>query len=203
MQYTVYAITDYRWDMSTMLHKVQQAVQGGIDVLQYRPKNLPMVHMIAQARALQHILVPAGVPLIINDFCDVAKVVDAAGVHLGQQDMHPISARRYLGQGKVIGLSVGTDDELKKLDVSVVDYVGIGPIYPTPSKTDAGNAIGISGFKTLRHKIPIPCVAIGGITPHNAQPVFDAGADGVAVISGLFDSSHIMDTATAFRPMTN
>ncbi len=199
MKYTVYAITDSRWDLSTMLDKVSQAVQGGIDVLQYRPKNMDTLDMVKQAQALQQILTPAGVPLIINDFCDVAKVVDADGVHLGQSDMPPASARAYLGDGKIIGLSVGSDLELRNLDVSVVDYVGIGAVYATATKTDAGDAIGVAGFKRLRDNILIPCVGIGGITVQNAKPVFDAGADGVAVISGLFDSQNIAKTARHFR----
>lgn len=191
MKYTVYAITDFRWDLSTLLDKVQQAVAGGVDVLQYRPKNLDTVDMVQQANALQEILVPAGIPLIINDFCDVAKVVNADGVHLGQDDMSPQSARTYLGNDKIIGLSVGNDQQCQNLDVSVVDYVGIGPIYSTQTKKDAGEAIGVHGFKALRDKILIPCVGIGGITPHTAEAVFAVGADGVASITGVFNSPNI------------
>lgn len=187
MKYTLYAITDSRWDTQTLLDKIQHAVRGGISVLQYRPKNMDTVDMIQQAHALQDILVPAGIPLIINDFCDVAKVVNADGVHLGQADMNPTHAREYLGRGAVIGLSIGTPQELTTLDVSVVDYVGIGPIYPTGTKSDAGDAIGITGFQHLRNQILIPCVGIGGITTDTASEVINAGADGVALISGLFN----------------
>ena len=199
MKYTIYAITDYRWDMDTMLDKVRQAVHGGIDILQYRPKNLDTVEMIQQANALQQILVPANVPLIINDFCDVAKVVNADGVHLGQDDINPKSAREYLGADKIIGLSVGNDKELQTLDASVVDYVGIGPIYGTATKSDAGDAIGIDGFKHLRNQILIPCVGIGGINSKNAVDVCNAGADGVAIISGIFESENIPVTVQSIK----
>ena len=107
MKYNLYAITDYLWDTDTMLAKVEQAVNGGIDVLQYRPKNMETVDMIKQANALQEILYPKNILLIINDAVDVAKVVEADGVHLGQDDMSPKLAREYLGNGFIIGLSVG------------------------------------------------------------------------------------------------
>ena len=201
MKYNLYAITDHRHDIDTMLSKVEQAVNGGIDVLQYRPKNMETVDMIKQANALQEILYPKNIPLIINDAVDVAKVVEAEGVHLGQGDMSPISAREYLGNSFIIGLSVGNQDELKTLDTAVVDYVGIGAIYPTGSKTDAGEPIGVDGFKKLRNQILIPCVGIGGITLQNATQVIGAGADGVATISGLFDSENITETAKQFKAL--
>jgi len=199
MQYNLYAITDYRWDTQTMLDKVEKVVSGGIDVLQYRPKNIETVDMIKQANLLQEVLAPKNIPLIINDAVDVAKVINADGVHLGQNDMKPLSARDYLGNSVIIGLSVGNMQELNNLDVSVVDYVGIGAIYETGTKSDAGRPIGVDGFKALRDKILIPCVAIGGITLNNAKPLIDNGADGVAVISGLFETDNITETTINFK----
>ncbi len=199
MQYNLYAITDYRWDTQTMLDKVEKVVSGGIDVLQYRPKNIETVDMIKQANLLQEVLAPKNIPLIINDAVDVAKVINADGVHLGQNDMKPLSARDYLGNSVIIGLSVGNMPELNNLDVSVVDYVGIGAIYETGTKSDAGRPIGVDGFKALRDKILIPCVAIGGITLNNAKPLIDNGADGVAVISGLFETDNITETTINFK----
>lgn len=201
MKYNLYAITDSRWDEATMLDRVEQAVNGGIDVLQYRPKNLEAVDMIKQAQSLQEILYPKDIPLIINDFVDVAKVVEADGVHLGQDDMKTQPAREYLGKGTIIGLSVGNEDELKNLDVSLVDYVGIGPVYETGTKTDAGKPIGVDGFKNLRNQILIPTVAIGGINLDNAGDVINAGADGIAVISGLFETEDITNTAKQFKEL--
>lgn len=182
-----------------MLDKVEKVVSGGIDVLQYRPKNIETVDMIKQANLLQEVLAPKNIPLIINDAVDVAKVINADGVHLGQNDMKPLSARDYLGNSVIIGLSVGNMQELNNLDVSVVDYVGIGAIYETGTKSDAGRPIGVDGFKALRDKILIPCVAIGGITLNNAKPLIDNGADGVAVISGLFETDNITETTINFK----
>ena len=199
MQYNLYAITDYRWDTQTMLDKVEKVVSAGIDVLQYRPKNIETVDMIKQANLLQEVLAPKNIPLIINDAVDVAKVINADGVHLGHNDMKPLSARDYLGNSVIIGLSVGNMQELNNLDVSVVDYVGIGAIYETGTKSDAGRPIGVDGFKVLRDKILIPCVALGGITLNNAKPLIDNGADGVAVISGLFETDNITETTINFK----
>ena len=182
-----------------MLDKVEKVVSGGIDVLQYRPKNIETVDMIKQANLLQEVLAPKNIPLIINDAVDVAKVINADGVHLGHNDMKPLSARDYLGNSVIIGLSVGNMQELNNLDVSVVDYVGIGAIYETGTKSDAGRPIGVDGFKVLRDKILIPCVAIGGITLNNAKPLIDNGADGVAVISGLFETDNITETTINFK----
>ena len=203
MRYNLYAITDYRWDTQTMLDKVEKAVAGGIDVLQYRPKNIETLDMIKQAGSLQEIITPHNIPLIINDAVDVAKTVDADGVHLGQNDMKAKSARDYLGNSAIIGLSVGNMQELKNLDVSVVDYVGIGAVYETGTKSNAGKPIGVDGFKALRDKILIPCVAIGGITLDNAKALIDNGSDGIAVISGLFETQDITETAINFKNLYN
>ncbi|MDG1153403.1 MAG: thiamine phosphate synthase [Alphaproteobacteria bacterium] len=203
MRYNLYAITDYRWDTQTMLDKVEKAVAGGIDVLQYRPKNIETLDMIKQAGSLQEIITPHNIPLIINDAVDVAKTVDADGVHLGQNDMKAKSARDYLGNSAIIGLSVGNMQELKNLDVSVVDYVGIGAVYETGTKSNAGKPIGVDGFKALRDKILIPCVAIGGITLNNAKALIDNGSDGIAVISGLFETQDITETAINFKNLYN
>ncbi len=203
MRYNLYAITDYRWDTQTMLDKVEKAVAGGIDVLQYRPKNIETLDMIKQAGSLQEIITPHNIPLIINDAVDVAKTVDADGVHLGQNDMKVKSARDYLGNSAIIGLSVGNMQELKNLDVSVVDYVGIGAVYETGTKSNAGKPIGVDGFKALRDKILIPCVAIGGITLNNAKALIDNGSDGIAVISGLFETQDITETAINFKNLYN
>jgi thiamine-phosphate diphosphorylase len=186
-----------------MLDKVEKAVAGGIDVLQYRPKNIETLDMIKQAGSLQEIITPHNIPLIINDAVDVAKTVDADGVHLGQNDMKAKSARDYLGNSAIIGLSVGNMQELKNLDVSVVDYVGIGAVYETGTKSNAGKPIGVDGFKALRDKILIPCVAIGGITLNNAKALIDNGSDGIAVISGLFETQDITETAINFKNLYN
>ncbi len=201
MDYRLYAITDCTMDRETLLTSVEQAVSGGVTMLQYRPKLKDIPEMVEEANALQEILIPKNIPLIINDYADVAKVVNADGVHLGQDDMKPTSVRDYLGAGFVIGLSVGTDDEMQRLDVGVVDYMGTGAVYGTNTKSDAGDAIGIDGFKNIRNQVLIPTVAIGGITYENAGALIDAGADGIAVISSLFRTDDIKQSAMDFKAL--
>ena len=201
MDYRLYAITDCTMDRETLLCSVEQAVAGGVTILQYRPKLKDIPEMVEEANALQEILHPKNIPLIINDYADVAKVVGAEGVHLGQDDMNPSAVREYLGAGFVIGLSVGNDAELLNLDVGVVDYMGTGPVYGTNTKSDAGEAIGIGGFKALRDSVLIPTVAIGGITYENAGALIDVGADGIAVISELFRAQDIKQSAIDLKAL--
>ena len=188
-------------DRETLLRSVEQAVAGGVTILQYRPKLKDIPEMVEEANLLQEILSPKNIPLIINDYADVAKLIGADGVHLGQDDMNPKAVRDYLGAGFVMGLSVGNAEELKNLDVGIVDYMGCGAVYGTNTKSDAGDAIGVSGFKKLRNSVLIPTVAIGGITYENAGAVIDAGADGIAVISQLFRSDDIMQSARDLKAL--
>ena len=201
MDYRLYAITDCTMDRETLLRSVEQAVAGGITILQYRPKLKDIPEMLEEANLLQEILHPKNIPLIINDYADVAKLIGADGVHLGQDDMNSEAVRDYLGAGFVMGLSVGNAEELKNLDVGIVDYMGCGAVYGTNTKSDAGDAIGVSGFKKLRNSVLIPTVAIGGITYENAGAVIDAGADGIAVISQLFRSDDITQSARDLKAL--
>ena len=201
MDYRLYAITDCTMDRETLLRSVEQAVAGGITILQYRPKLKDIPEMVEEANLLQEILHPKNIPLIINDYADVAKLIGADGVHLGQDDMNSKAVRDYLGAGFVMGLSVGNAEELKNLDVGIVDYMGCGAVYGTNTKSDAGEAIGVSGFKKLRNSVLIPTVAIGGITYENAGAVIDAGADGIAVISQLFRSDDITQSARDLKAL--
>ncbi len=125
----------------------------------------------------------AGALLILNDRADVARLV-ADGVHLGQDDLPPAAARALLGRDAIIGLSVTAGSQLDTLDATV-DYVGLGPIFPTGTKPDAAAALGQAAFSALRRLIDRPVVAIGGITLANAAQVIGAGADGIAVVSAI------------------
>ena len=185
MDYSLYAITPIGLEEQELLYKIEQAVLGGITVLQYREKKLQPLDMVERVQKIQEILYPKSIPLIINDYIDVAKVTNADGVHLGQEDIEPQKAREYLGDGFVIGLSVGSEEELDRLDISVVDYVGCGAIFPTKTKHDVGKAIGLEKFSNLRKKIIIPFVGIGGINIKNVEDVLKSGADGVAVVLSL------------------
>jgi thiamine-phosphate diphosphorylase len=134
---------------------------------------------------------------VVNDRADVALAAGAAGVHVGVDDLAPALLRRVAPPGFIIGVSVGSDEEVAR--AAGADYVGIGPVYPTGSKTDAGAAIGAARFAELAKRCALPAVAIGGITSGRVPDVMQVGAAGVAVISALFGASDPTLAARALR----
>lgn len=165
---------------------IASAIEGGVTLLQLRGKGVPTRELGLVGAHLKALLAPHHVPLIMNDDVAVALAIGADGVHLGQDDLPPAAARTLLGEEALIGLSVGSPAEAVDVDASIIDYVSIGPIFGTSTKSDAGPAIGIEGFDRVRRLFPnLPAVAIGGITPDNAADVIRAGATGLAVASTL------------------
>ncbi|MEO1869042.1 thiamine phosphate synthase [Cobetia amphilecti] len=164
---------------------VMAAVRGGVSVVQLRDKHASDEEMIAQAIRLKALLDEYEVPLIINDRIEVALASGADGLHIGQSDGDPVEARRRLGEDALIGLSVQTLEQLKAVDVERIDYLGLGPVYATPTKPDHAAPLGIEGLTQLVRSSPLPTVAIGGISLANAGEVLTSGTDGLAVVSAL------------------
>jgi thiamine-phosphate pyrophosphorylase len=164
---------------------VRAAVRGGATVVQLREKDICAREFIDLARRLKIFLADTGVPLIVNDRVDVALAARADGVHLGQTDMDPRDARRLLGPDAIIGLSVETREQAERADPLDVDYLGISPIFSTPTKPGLTGAWGIEGLAGLRALSRHALVAIGGISAANAAEVMRTGADGVAVVSAI------------------
>jgi thiamine-phosphate pyrophosphorylase len=164
---------------------VEAAVRGGVTVVQLREKECSTRHYIDLGWHLKKLLEPFGVPLIIDARVDVALAVGAAGVHVGQSDMPFHEARRLLGPEALIGLTVETFDDAFEAATWDVDYLGISPVFPTPTKTDTGPAWGLDGVARLRRASQHVLIGIGGINAGNAADVIRAGADGVAVVSAL------------------
>jgi thiamine-phosphate pyrophosphorylase len=161
------------------------AARGGATMVQLREKDATTRAFVEQARALKAALAPLGVPLAINDRLDVALAVDADGLHVGQDDMPVDEARRLLGPGKFIGLSITAVDQVLRPDAAAADYLGVGPIYAQQTKSDAAAPLGLDGLRRLRSLTRRPIVAIGGLTPDNSAPALAAGADGLAVVSAI------------------
>ena len=163
------------------------AVRGGVTLVQLREKALPDAQVVELARGLKDLLGPQGVPLIVNNRVEVARAAGAQGVHLGQADLDAARAREILGPDKLIGVSAGTPEEAARVDKDLADYVGVGSVYPTPTKPDAGPPIGIAGLMALGAALaPLPVVAIGGIGAGNARKVMASGAaEGIAVVSAI------------------
>jgi thiamine-phosphate pyrophosphorylase len=200
----LYAIVDPHTTGGHDLVDLARAVAaGGATLVQLRDKISDTARMIDEARALKAVLAPFGVPLIVNDRVDVALAAEADGVHVGQEDLGVEEARRLLGPAPFIGLSVRTVEQAAAAPLALLDYVGIGGVYGTTSKTGGKSPIGVDGLRKVvqafRHRIGnFPACGIAGITADNAEAVIAAGADGVCVISAL---SHRPDPQAAAREL--
>jgi thiamine-phosphate pyrophosphorylase len=171
------------------------AVAGGATMVQLRLKEESARSLVEIARVVR-VMIPV-VPFIVNDRADVALAAGADGVHVGVDDLSPALLRRIVPAGFIIGASVGSDDEVDR--ASGADYVGIGPVFATASKPDAGSAIGPERFSELARRCGVPAVAIGGITTETVPRVAAAGAQGIAVISALFGATDPTLAARALR----
>ena len=168
-----------------MAETARLAVEGGATVVQLRAPQWKKRARYECALELKKVLEPYHIPLIIDDDVDVALACDADGVHVGQQDLPAHVAGQLLGQGKIIGLSVNNADQMKSVDPSIVNYVGVGPIFATSTKPDAQAPIGVNGLEQLMRICPVPAVAIGGIKSEHIEHIVKAGAQGVAVVSAI------------------
>ena len=168
-----------------MVRTARLAAENGATVVQLRAPNWKKRQWLATARELKSVLKPFGVPLIINDHIDIALAVDADGVHVGQDDMPVADVRRLIGPDKWLGLSVTNAAQMAEVPYELVDYLGIGPVYPTGTKSDAAPVVGVSAFAELVAESRLPVVGIGGIQVGNCLPLVQAGAKGVAVVSAI------------------
>lgn len=164
---------------------VLQAIRGGAVCVQLREKGVPTRHFVEEARRIKALMAPFRVPLIINDRVDVALAVEADGVHVGQDDMPYEIARKLMGPAAIIGISVETWEDVERAEGLDVDYLGVSPVFATPTKTDTKEPWGLEGLGRIKAFSRHPLVAIGGINPSNAEAVVRAGADSVAVVSAI------------------
>lgn len=176
-----------------------QALTGGVTMLQLRWKDAPDDEYASMARKLGAIAHRYGAAFIVNDRPAVAATVRADGVHVGQSDMSPAAARALLGPAAIIGLSIENPGQLAACDFSVVDYLGAGPIFPTLTKADAAPALGTAGLAEIRSLSRLPLIAIGGVGPKNASLLRQAGADGLAVVSTICAAENPQAAARAIR----
>lgn len=168
-----------------MVRTARLAAESGATVVQLRAPSWKKRQWLETARELKSVLQPLGVPLIINDHIDIALAVDADGVHVGQDDLPVAEVRRLIGPDKWLGLSVTNAEQLAEVPYGSVDYLGIGPVYPTGTKSDAAPVVGVPAFAELVAASRLPVVAIGGIQASNCQSLMQAGAKGVAVVSAI------------------
>jgi thiamine-phosphate pyrophosphorylase len=180
---------------------VTAAVQGGVTCVQLREKQLGTGDFLAQALALKALLAPRNIALVINDRVDIALACGAQGVHLGQSDMPVEKARRLLPPDVFIGWSVESMDDVARSARLPVDYLGVSPIFATPTKTDTKAPWGLHGLQQARAATALPLVAIGGVHAGNAVEVLRAGADGLAMVSALCSAEDPQAAAATLRAL--
>ncbi len=174
---------------------IREAVEGGTTLVQLRGKKLSTRRFLNLALEASEYLKSRNIPVIINDRIDVALSCEADGVHLGQEDLPLPFARQILGKQILIGISVNTVEEAEEAEANGASYIGVGPIYYTPSKEELRTILHVEGLQAIREKVKIPILAIGGIQAENTRDVISAGADGIAVISALMGSDDIRKAA--------
>lgn len=193
----IYPLTDARLSGLSHADQVELLRLGGATLIQLREKQLPSFQIYEQAKAAVAAARKGGAYLMINDRTDVALAAGAHGVHLGQDDMPPDAARRILGDEAIIGYSTHNVEQVEKALALPIDYLAIGPIFETASKTDTSPVLGLEGLKAARKAAGlVQLVAIGGISQANARAVIEAGADSVAVISALLSDRKAISAAT-------
>lgn len=193
---TLYAVTDRKWlqEGQNLAQQVEQAILGGVTVVQLREKHTDYETFVALAKEVKQVTDQYQVPLLINDNLDVALAVDAAGVHVGQEDMAALEVRRRIGDKKVVGVSAQTVEQALAAEKAGADYLGVGAVFPTNSKDDAVK-VDFAALRAICKAVQIPVVAIGGITADNMPALQNSGIIGVAVISAIFGQPDVRAAA--------
>lgn len=199
IDYTLYLCTDSGLMSSTTVEEsVERAVQGGCSVVQLREKEASSLELFRLAERVKRVTDKYGVPLIINDRLDICQAVDAAGVHLGQSDLPCAEARRILGAEKIIGVSAATPEEAVKAQADGADYLGVGAVFPTTTKTNT-RKVTPEIIRGIRRAVTIPFVVIGGVNAENITRLYGLGIDGAAVISAVIAQPDITAAAEKMR----
>lgn len=199
---SLYLVTDRGLSQGrSTVNVVRAAVRGGVTCVQLREKHCSAREFIAEARAIKALLdsLETRIPLIINDRIDLALAVGADGVHLGQSDMPLADARRLAGQSMIIGVSAESVEDAVRAEAEGADYLGVSPVFATPTKTDAAPPLGVDGMRSIRAAVRLPLVGIGGIHAGNAAAVIRAGANGVAVVSAIVSAACPKSAATDLK----
>ncbi len=199
IDYTLYLVTDRElMSCETIEQSVESAIAGGASVVQLREKECSSREFYELALRVKKICEPQNVPLIINDRIDICLAADADGVHLGQSDIPCSEARRILGTDKLIGVSAALPEEAVKAQADGADYLGVGAVFPTNTKTDA-RCVTIDTVKEIRKAVTIPFVVIGGINPQTIGTLKGTGINGAAVVSAVVSQTDITQAAKKMR----
>lgn len=198
--FSLYLVTDSsRCTMMPLEETVAAAVRGGVTMVQLREKTMETRKFVECARQLRALLAPLEIPLIINDRVDIALAVRADGVHVGQTDMRVQDVRALIGGDAIVGITVETPEQIEEANALDIDYIGISPVFSTPSIPRNVKPWQIPGVQKARSLTTLPIVGFEGITTANAAQVITAGADGVAVVSAICGALSPKDAAVELR----
>jgi len=198
--YRLYLVTDEKACLGRDLIKITEAaVKGGVDLVQLREKDLSQKDFVEKASRLKQMLDRYNVPLIVNDNLKVAQACRAAGIHVGNADMSPVDIRKEWPEHHMIGYSIEEESQVTSAAANQADYLGISPVFATPTKTDTITEWGLEGIRKIRSLTAKPLVAIGGIKSENAFAVMTAGADCLAVVSAICSAADPARAAEAIR----
>lgn len=197
---SLYLVTNSELTLGrSLLEVVEEAVKGGVTLVQLREKEASSLDFYREALAMKKLLAPYGVPLIINDRVDIALAVDADGLHIGQGDLPYAVARDLLGEDKIIGLSVENTQDVLIANELDIDYIGISPVFLTDTKQDTASALGIEGARAINKLSNKPSVGIGGIHLDNVADIIATGSEGVSVVSAIVSAPSPREAAQQLK----
>lgn len=201
IDYSLYLVTDsVLMSADTVEQSVEQAIKGGCTLVQLREKKKSSLDFYKTAVKVKAVCGHYGIPLIINDRLDIALAVDAEGIHIGQEDLPAKIVRKLIGNDKILGVSASNLNEAAQAEKDGADYIGVGAMFATGTKADA-KSVSLDELKTIKSRIQLPIVIIGGINK-NTIPIFsDTGIDGIAVVSAVVSKSDITSAARELKDL--
>lgn len=189
----LYVVTDRAWlDRNSLESQVDETIQAGATFIQLREKDMAFDEFVNEAKNIKVITDKYSIPFVINDNIEIALAVNADGVHVGQSDLNAKDVRNLIGKDKILGVSAQTVEQALIAERQGADYIGVGAVFSTNTKTDA-DAVSFKTLSSICHAVSIPVIAIGGINENNILELKDSGIDGVAVISAIFAKPDISD----------
>lgn len=192
----LYAVSDSMWlNGRTLPEVIRESLEGGATFMQIREKNLPYDEFLALAKEVKKVTDEFRVPYVVNDEVEIAKAIDADGVHIGQSDKALVEARKILGPDKIIGVSAQTVEQAVEAQKNGADYLGVGSIFTTSTKLDADD-VSLETLRAICDAVSIPVVAIGGIKEDNILDLKGTHVDGVAIVSGIFGAENIKEATS-------
>ena len=198
----LYAVTDRAWTMKqTLYQQVEAALKGGVTCVQLREKELNEAAFLQEARDICALCRRYEVPFIVNDNVDIAVACGADGIHVGQEDLAAGEVRRRVGENMILGVSVHTVEEARQAVQDGADYLGLGTVFPTSTKTDV-DVMSRDTLRAICGAVDVPIVAIGGLNRSNILQLSGSGVDGVALVSAIFSAENIEETCRELRVLS-